>query len=62
MERFGNPHQISDWRFRLNIEDHFVVFVHAAPGARFVVGMTYMNVDVARLLEEEYSKQKGRDT
>jgi hypothetical protein len=33
--------------------------VQAVPGTRFVIGTKYMNVDVARLLDEEYSRQKG---
>jgi hypothetical protein len=33
--------------------------VQAVPGARFVVGNNFMNVDVARLLDEEYSQQMG---
>jgi hypothetical protein len=33
--------------------------VQAAPGARFVVGTKFMNIDLARLLDEEYSRQKG---
>ena len=31
--------------------------VQAAPGARFTLGNKFMNVDVARLLDEEYSRQ-----
>ncbi len=30
--------------------------VQAAPGTRFVVGSKFMNVDIARLLDEEYSR------
>lgn len=33
--------------------------VQATQGARFVVGSKFMNVDVARLLEEEFSRQIG---
>ena len=30
--------------------------VQAAPGTRFVVGSKFMNVDIARLLDKEYSR------
>jgi hypothetical protein len=32
--------------------------VQAVPGSRFIVGTKFMNVDVARLLDEEYSRQR----
>jgi len=32
--------------------------VQAAPGTRFVLGTKFMNVDLARLLDEEYSRQQ----
>jgi hypothetical protein len=32
--------------------------VQAAPGTRFVIGTKFMNVDIARLLDEEYSRQR----
>jgi len=32
--------------------------VQAAPGTRFVVGTKFMNVDIARSLDDEYSRQK----
>ena len=33
--------------------------VQAAPGTRFTVGTKFMNIDVARLLDEEYSRQNA---
>jgi hypothetical protein len=33
--------------------------IQATPGRLFVVGNKFMNVDVARLLDEEYSRQKS---
>lgn len=33
--------------------------IQAACGARFVIGTTFMNVDLAELLDAEYSRQKG---
>lgn len=33
--------------------------VQATPGTRFVVGTKYMNVDVARLLDAEHSRQQS---
>ena len=33
--------------------------VQAAPGARFVAGAKFMNVDIARLLDEEFSRQRS---
>lgn len=33
--------------------------VQAAPGTRFIVGTKFMNVDVARLLDEEHSRQRS---
>jgi hypothetical protein len=33
--------------------------IQAAPGTRFVVGRKFMNVDVARLLDEEFSRQQS---
>ena len=35
--------------------------VQAAPGSRFVVGTKFMNVDIARLLDEEYSREQRHD-
>jgi hypothetical protein len=35
--------------------------VQTAPGIRFVVGAKFMNVDVARLLDAEYSRQTTGD-
>jgi hypothetical protein len=34
--------------------------VQATPGTRFVLGTKFMNVDVARLLDEAYSRQVGK--
>jgi hypothetical protein len=34
--------------------------VQVTPGTRFVVGKMFMNVDVARLLDQEYSRQHKR--
>ena len=33
--------------------------VQATPGTRFILGQKFMNVDVARLLDDEYSRQGG---
>ena len=33
--------------------------VQATPGTRFVIGTKYMNVDIARLLDQEYSRQRS---
>ena len=33
--------------------------IQAAPGTRFIVGTKFMNVDVARLLDEEYSRERA---
>ena len=33
--------------------------VQAAPGTRFVIGKKFMNVDIARLLDDEYRRQRG---
>ena len=33
--------------------------IEAKPDARFVVGTKFMNVDVARLLDAEYSRQRS---
>jgi hypothetical protein len=33
--------------------------VQATAGSRFVVGMKFMNVDIARLLDAEYLRQNG---
>jgi hypothetical protein len=35
--------------------------IQTAPGARFTIGMKFMNVDVARLLDAEYSRQRAGD-
>jgi hypothetical protein len=32
--------------------------VQVAPGTRFVIGTKFMNIDVARLLKEEYARQQ----
>jgi hypothetical protein len=33
--------------------------VQVTRGTRFVIGTKFMNVDVARLLDQEYSRQQG---
>jgi hypothetical protein len=33
--------------------------IQTAPGARFVVGGKFMNVDIARLLDTEYSRRSA---
>jgi hypothetical protein len=33
--------------------------IQAAPGARFAIGTKFMNVDIARLLDAEYSRQRA---
>jgi hypothetical protein len=33
--------------------------IQATPGTRFVLGRKFMNVDVAQMLDEEYSRQHG---
>ena len=33
--------------------------IQATPGTRFVLGTKFMNVDIARLLDQEYSRQQG---
>jgi hypothetical protein len=35
--------------------------IEAAPGARFVIGTKFMNVDLAGLLDAEYSRQMASD-
>ena len=34
--------------------------VQVAPGTRLVVGTMFMNVDVARLLDQQYSRQNAK--
>lgn len=34
--------------------------VQVTPGARFTFGSTFMNVDVARLLEDHYARHRAR--
>ena len=36
--------------------------VQAAPGTRFIIGTKFMNVDVARLLDEAHSRHEARGT
>jgi hypothetical protein len=33
--------------------------VQVSPGSRFTVGTRFMNVDLARMLDEEYSRTNG---
>jgi hypothetical protein len=33
--------------------------IQVTPGSRFTIGTKYMNIDVARLLDEEYSRANG---
>lgn len=33
--------------------------VQAAPGTRFIIGTKFMNVDLARLLDDEYARQRS---
>jgi hypothetical protein len=33
--------------------------VQAVPGTRFVIGTKFMNVDVALMLDEEYSRRRS---
>jgi len=33
--------------------------VQATPGTRFIIGTKFMNVDIARLLDDEYSRLRS---
>jgi hypothetical protein len=33
--------------------------IQATPGTRFVIGTKFMNVDIARLLDEEFTRQSA---